>query len=386
MENRLLVDWFSFSIRIDEHASLEVQLRNVLDANLIYNILGIEASEFSSIGRVRYYKECYKCEGVTVALPYEGEEGRQGYLVTMTGDGCRFFENRLASDDMSLTSTKIWRRLFKKLRDLTAAGYSINIPRMDIAMDDFEGYLDMDEILRCLKDGEVCSRFVNKGVMVGNETVYVMPSLWTQSFKHGIVGTSIAFGSRKSRSFCRFYDKLAEQRQRHYGDEEAMKKIESLRSWIRMELEFKAEVAIAMTNAFIDEADFSKFFSEYVNGMIRFIDRDDSNISRCKIKDWWSKFIGTLNHTSLSLGDYQPVSRERHLSYVYHQLSGVIYTAMNIEGVDKFLSVICDNVKDRLKRKYCDLCDGLEYNLENLCSHDLWMFLRPQSSCAVAME
>lgn len=376
MKNRLIIDWLSFSVRVEDNA--KSRFKGVLNLGYICDLLGLELGDFSLIGKVPYYKECYKCEGISINVPFDGREGTQGYFITMTGSGCRYFE-QIQLNTLFKTVDSVWKDFLNKVRSLTKEGLAVNIPRFDNAVDDVDGVLDINRIADSLSSGAVCTRFQRKAKIAGFSTCYEDESRLLSSYRHSILGTTVEFGSRKSRCLCRFYDKLAEQKQKNFSNPEEMEMLEKLNSWVRMEFEFKDESAIAMVNAFCDMDDYGEFFSQYVNGMIRFIKLDDSNISRCTVEPWWLEFLGTASKLSLSIGDYRPVSRARHMAYVYGKLSGVLYTALSIENsIDSFVENVCDFASRKLKPKHRSLCEGFEYNLEKMYSADFWEALRPR--------
>lgn len=374
--NRLLVDYFAFSVRLDEKSL--VKFDGTLNLDYICRLMCVPSEDFSNCGKVKYYKERYENSGISVSVPFEHNQNRQGFFVAMSGAGCRYFEHSLIQGEM-VSCMDIWRNFFRRIRSLTAYGLSINVTRLDIATDDFSGLLDVDRIANCVRRDEVASRFQSRETREGKTDVYqVAETSIIDRFYRRIRGASVNFGSRSSRSYCRIYDKKAEQIQRNYSDKKKVRDLEKIPHWVRMEFEFKDETSMKMVNAFCDEDDFSRFYAGYVNSMLRFYDRDDTNVSRCTTKQWWLDFIGTSEKVSLSVGDYKPVSRERHVNYVITKLSGAIYAAMDIMGVDDLLNTIVSRVNGKgLKAKHANLCVGIEYNLKELCSAELWQALKP---------
>lgn len=372
--NRLILDWLTFSIRPDEKSP--VLFPAELDFSFICDLLGLPEYEFVNCGKVKYYKERYECNNISICVPLEHNANRQGYSVTMSGEGCRYYENN-AKQGECISTLDLWRLLLCKIRDLTIRGLAVNISRMDIAMDDFSGLLNVSRVADAVRLDEVASRFQSKEIPEGRTDIYqVGHTMITERFYRRIRGLSVSFGSRASRSFCRIYDKKAEQMQKRYTDREAVKVLDAMPHWTRLEMEFKDENAIKMSNALCDENDFPDFFAQYVNGMLRFVDRDDSNVSRCTTKGWWLDFIGTARRTNLSCGDYRPLTRKRHLEYVYKMLSGAVYTAINLDGLDGFLNKVISTALGKLSVKHQKLCAGYENKLDNMDSSGLWDVLK----------
>lgn len=374
--NRIIVDYFAFSVRLDDKS--EVFFNEDLDKSYICKLLNMSETEFSSCGKCAYYKEYFKCNDISIKVPFDGKEGKQGYFISMSGNGCRYFE-ACQKDGESIDALDIWRGFFLRVRGLTALGLAVNITRLDNAVDDFEGLLDLDKINDCMVSRSYSSRFRTPSIEGSNGMVYTKDAGYNYNFSHALQGRTYYFGSRKSDSFVRFYDKKTEQLQRHFKDEEKREELEKIEHWVRMEFELHDDTAIKMVNAFCDEEDYPVYFAEYVNGMLRFVDRDDSNVTRCTVKDWWAKFIGTVKKISLAVAEYKPVSVSKCCNYVYGSLYGPITVAMQNDGVDVFLKNILDNGKAKMKKKHRDLCQGIERNLKELCSAELWQALRPKS-------
>lgn len=372
--NRVIIDFLTFSIRVDSKSP--VDFKGNLNFDYVCDFLRIPTSEFSNMGRIKYYKERYECNNISVSVPFDGRENSQGYNISMSGNGCRFYETYIKQDEM-IDVYDIWRNLFSRLRALTNEGLSINVSRIDIAVDDFSGALDINRIINCIDRDEVATRFQKKVPFRGNCDMYIAQSAVKTSFFRRIRSSTVEFGSRQSRSFCRIYDKKAEQMQKNYNDKTEFARLEAIPHWVRLEVEFKDENAIKIVNAFIEQAFFPHFFAGYINSMLRFVDRDDSNISRCTTQKWWQEFIGTTHKTSMACGDYKPVTRKRHLEYVHKNLFGSIYTAINLEGLDDFLFKVINAANEKLSQKHRKLCSGLEWNIDKLCDSSIWQFLRP---------
>lgn len=379
--NRCIIDFLTFSIRVDNKSPVHFSER--LSFDYICNFLRIPVEEFTSMGRVKYYRERYECNNISIAVPYEASESTQGYNVSMSGNGCRFYEAYIKQGEM-IDAADIWRHFFSRLRSLTDLGLAVNVSRIDVAIDDFSGSLNIERIVKAIEDDCVATRFQKKAVFNGNCDMYLAQSAVKTSYFKRIRSSTVEFGSRQSRSFCRIYDKRAEQMQKHYNDKEEMKRLQDMPHWVRLEVEFKDENAIKIVNAYIEQKHFPHFFAGYLNNMLRFVTRDDSNISRCSVARWWRDFIGTTFKTSMACGDYKPVTAKRHLEYVHKMLSGSIYTAINLEGIDLFLNRVINRSMSKLSAKHKRLCGYMESELKNLCSADLWGILKPSTVTAGA--
>ena len=372
--NRCIIDFLTFSVRQDSNS--KIRFGDKLDFSFICKFLGMSENEFVNMGRIKYYKERYECNNISIAVPFEARETQQGYYISMSGNGCRYYENLIKQGEF-IDVRDIWRNFFIRLRGLTEQGLSVNVSRIDIAIDDFSGDLSIPEIIRCIENDCVATRFQKKVAHEGNCDMYIAQTAVKTSFFRRIRSATVEFGSRQSRSFCRIYDKRAEQMQKHYNDKAEFSRLEKMKHWVRLEVEFKEENALKIINAYIEQKHFPHFFASYINGMLRFVKRDDSNISRCSVCDWWARFIGTTHKTTMACGDYKPVTVKRHLDYVHKMLSGAIYTAINCEGLDDLLNHVISRANTKLSVKHQRLCGGFEDDLQNLCSSKLWEILKP---------
>jgi len=146
----------------------------------------------------------------------------------MSGNGCRYYEQVQKDGNF----VDFWREFFVRLRDLNTQGFRVNASRIDIAVDDYDGMLNMDAIASSANNREFVSQF---------RTAY------EQGYNNILTGEgkgrTIYFGTRKSATLCRFYDKLIEQKMKHKNDSDKLKELEKIPHWIRMEFEFKREQA-----------------------------------------------------------------------------------------------------------------------------------------------
>lgn len=65
--------------------------------------------------------------------------GKKGVAVSMSGKGCRYFEN--------LEPNFSWPKFFESLKALINRGYRFSVSRFDQAVDDKTGLLNLDDII-----------------------------------------------------------------------------------------------------------------------------------------------------------------------------------------------------------------------------------------------
>lgn len=148
MKCQVLIDWLTFSIKSAQTPQ-----------EVITKYLGLDPTLFQEApyGLMGYQRVLRFSDIQVLYEPRENEYFRDmGVCVSMSGNGCRAFEtmSRLtmkgAKDTQGTASTA-----FPVLFQLLAATEDANISRIDIACDDREGYLCMDDIVRKVQDNEI---------------------------------------------------------------------------------------------------------------------------------------------------------------------------------------------------------------------------------------
>lgn len=357
----LLIDYLTFSVK--------ATTRKEFNADFIFKFLSLDRSDFYDVGARMHYLHCYSSsQGINV---YESSAARiddMGCCVSMSGHGCRYFES-LQKDGEMVDNSSIWREFFRKLRALNFDGYIVNVSRIDIAVDDISRddrhFLDLDLIRDCAYSREFVSQFrhmydfSSRNILTGHGT-----------------GQSLYFGSRKSATMCRFYDKLEEQRQKYINDPDRLKELEGITHWVRMEFEFKREQAIKIVNAICDSTDFAFFFAKVVNNYVRFVDLDNENMSRCTLKSWWLRFIGTCEKASLAVGDFKAYGYDKMFSYYKKYLATTVFTLLSRLSPEEFFTQTYSSAESRLKAKHIKIMGGEERRDEFTMS-GWWDYLNP---------
>ena len=276
------MDWLTFSVKTDN------------PDDVIRDWLGMDPALFDALpyGHDGYllskrFSSIFVCfNGYADDLLKEGEKadksGRfadMGVCVSMSGDGCRAFERY---------SSLGFPELFKKLVGNISAKFDAktgefqgrdaqhslcNVSRLDVACDERTGLLDMSLISRKAVDlGEFNSRMRHATDYRGKKG-----KEWT--------GHSVYIGSEKSAFRMRIYDKALEQKQKGLWKESVKD------HWIRVEMVMKRENALGFILEAVKAESIGKLAAQVLNDKFRFIERDDVNISRCTVCDWWADFV-----------------------------------------------------------------------------------------------
>jgi len=294
-----LIDWLSFTIKNN--------IFNISTDIIISDFLNMNSDDFIELDRGNYGYRRQLANG-NVRIYFEGKDD-MGIHVQLSGQGCRQVEESLKGD---------WLTLFKKIIDVEGT-----FTRLDLAVDDFAGVLNIEKIQKKTKRKEYVSRFTNWEVRT---------SCKNDSNRYG---KSVYFGSAKSDIRLRFYDKAAEQ------------EIEDLH-WVRTELQLRNERA---SNAILLYAS-GKSIGEIVAGVlknyIRFVDpSSDSNKWRWKTSKFWDKFITNAEVLRLTGG---PKKKTLDDVYTWINKSVAPSLALLVKASGGDFSIVEDMIIDARKR------------------------------------
>lgn len=343
--NGIIVDYLTFSVKPDP-SSLDTNMELGLDVLLSFMSLKGEFDNFFSTGPRNGYLNCYQYNCISLYVS-EGKEanGKEGFSVSMSGKGCRYFEN--------LTKGFSWVGFFEKLLTLPEFGYKLSVSRLDLAVDDKDGLLNLSDILTASSNFE----FVSSSRRHKPLREYDGKNLISQGY---------TYGTRGGRTFVRIYDKALEQKTQGH--------------WVRFEVETKYEPAMRLINAMVvTGSKFGDFFAGYINSILRFVDFDDSNITRCSLKGWWSKFVGTVKRYSLRIQPYKGNSLDKMVNHLYHYMSANITTVISAVGLASFVEHVIESGAQRLKKKHMDVLNSPESCCKHYSNAQQWRHELPLS-------
>ena len=302
MESKVIYDALSFTVKVESYQDEFRKFNMVLD--LLGLKLGPEWQKFGSTGKG--YLDRWYCEGISIHVG-----GRSEIWVEMSGTGCRYFES---------FGTGNYEQIFHYILDNQDI---CNITRLDVAFDDHEGILDMDQLCSDTMDQEYVSKFKAWEVRIGSG------------------GQSVNHGSMTSEVYLRIYDKAKE---RKYTDG---------RHWIRVEFQLRRERALAFINL---KAEIGVKFCEVLHGYLRYVQPSecDSNRWRWELKPYWAKLLQTAGKISLYEAPGVDYNKENLDTFV-GQTHGALWTTVQLEGKDKI--AMLDTPPAHLNPKYQRLID-----------------------------
>ena len=294
MKCQVLIDWLTFSVK-------ETDPNKVIEM-----YLGMDPALFQDTGySLMGYNKVLRFSDILVC-----SDGREddyfkdmGVCVSMSGNGCRTFEtmSRLSLDlkDKQGTQSVAFPALFR----LLTSDADANVSRIDIACDDRAGYLDMDNILTKTQANEINSRMTKRSTVLSFDG--------TQRN-----GATVYIGAPSSSFRVRIYDKALEQGKPGH--------------WIRVELVMRSENAKAFVEQMTGSENVGKLAAQVINDKFSFIERDDSNISRCTVCDWWQNFVDELDKVRLVSRDVIQHGVERIRNWIESQVGPSLYILMSI--------------------------------------------------------
>lgn len=293
-DNKFLVDWLSFTSKIDSDLS-------------IFEVLGLTHIK-------NYFQPIYGFQGYTRRVYFDGisihycHPTNDGVWVEMSGQGCRNFETY-----SKITFVDLFNII---LHNQDNEDY--HVTRLDIAYDDFKRVIPLRKLSKQILNVHFVSKF--------------NPRSCTVTQAAGRQGITCDLGSRQSELKFRIYDKAFE---RGYFDEIEFQNF----SWTRWELQLRNDRASNFMRYALDQS-VGEVFRGVLLNYFRVVDvnKSDSNKRRWNTSKWFLNFIGEVEKISLFTPcktDYNLYKCER---YVYTQAGNAIDTLIKIKGVENFVA------------------------------------------------
>ena len=186
MKCQVSIDWLTFSVKKED------------PSEVIREYLGLDPVLFQDVGySLLGYNKVLRFSDICVC--YEPRQNdffkNMGVCVSMSGNGCRAFEtmSKLGKDKRGGESVA-----FPALFQLLTADESANISRLDIACDDREGYLDMEQVIDKIRSNGINSRLKKRTIDISLDGLEQ-------------AGSTVYIGAPSSDFRIRIYDKALEQ-------------------------------------------------------------------------------------------------------------------------------------------------------------------------------
>lgn len=315
--NGVCFDWFEFTTHIDTVQS-------------IIKLLGLESVEFLETYGSNGYKHALMFEKIFIF--YDGIDG-MGIHVRMSGQGCRNFE-KYTSFDCNSNDEK-WNKIIKYIVD----NDDVKLTRLDVAYDDFNNLLELEEIVEDVNNRRFVTRFRSNP-----QVIYEVDQDCNKSY-------TVNFGRKTSNTFLRFYDKLAERSTKNIVAEDC-------KHWVRAEFMFRNENANRFVQLLVEGKDIEELYFLVMNNYLRFVvpSASDTNKWRWECAPHWYKFCNSV--VSDKIGLYVAPSEKyddfKLTNYVTEQAGAAIYTYIQKFSINDLIEKV-ESKKFKLALKYREL-------------------------------
>lgn len=300
-----LIDWVTITVfGVDDPLAV------------IRDVLRMDPNLFLSSGGVRGYAKGYEYNNIRVSYDsYLQEQRDMGICVSMSGKGCRVFETISGYSDMAAF-----------IQFLHENSLTINVTRLDLAIDDHENILDMEQICDAVDKHMYRSR-MNRSSIIKS---------WKQ--RNDYDGMTAYIGSRSSDFFIRFYDKTLEQQLTDGSD------------WVRCEMVFRKDQAHALVGVIVNSECIGDVAAAILNDKLAFVELDDSNISRCSISEWWLQFIDSIQRIHIISRGPQVHTINEKFDWLRWQVAPSLVVIKKTLGFAELLRML-DEAEERLSPK-----------------------------------
>ncbi|WP_394371285.1 MobT family relaxase [Clostridium baratii] len=253
------------------------------------------------------YSEHYVIGNIFVLVSQDIEKG---VLIELKGQGCRQFENFLLAQHRS------W---YDFLLDALLAGGVMK--RMDLAINDMTGILDIKELTNKCNNEECISVFRSFKSYRSGELV-------RKNEKIGM-GNTLYIGSLKSEVYFCIYEKDYEQ----YIKLDIP--INEAKIKNRFEIRLKNERAYHAAVDLLANRDAEKTAFSIINRYIRFVDKNkDKNRSEWKINEHWNYFIGEGREKLKLTTSPEPYNIYKTLNWLSRQVAPTLKMIKRLDGLN----------------------------------------------------
>lgn len=312
MKGTALLDWFTFSVKGVTDPDLVISDYLRMDPALFedhcFGNYGYLRSK--SFNRIEVYYD-----------PSEDRVGDMGVCVSMSGSGCRTFEAHTALTSVGTPFIALVQRLH--------VDPDVNVSRVDLAIDDKDGILDLDVIVDCVRNNQINSRIRKRDIHDGYDGA-------------DRAGMTVYIGSPKSDFRIRIYDKAKEQFER--GEEGYNQ------HWIRLEIVMKGDNANGFLGCLANTDNLGVVASGILNDKIAFIERDDSNISRCSFCSWWVEFLESLESIKLVSKEEVRHVLEDVIEWVTRQVAPSLSLIRDARGYLAIYDILAEGLEKRSRK------------------------------------
>lgn len=264
MNNCFTIDYLTVNVKkIEAPVLLKAFCDSVKNNDVI-----MDNFTYRNFGGMRGYNKSYAfLDEDLIRISFHDEHPDFGVSINLTGKGCKF----ITGDD-----------LISFIASLRADGYSYSVTRLDVAYDDFNKSIPVNDMI------ESVYSFIDYNKSISTRIDKRSVCLYEGAY-NGVRYKNFEIGTRTSTGRIRLYDKRAEQR------------VDELEYWYRLELELRKEKSQAFLDMFVDGSGLSDIYISALESIVRFVDdryEDSSHRSHCKNEIWFDGFLEVLGNCS----------------------------------------------------------------------------------------
>jgi DNA relaxase NicK len=295
--NEVLFDFLTFTV----HGNFQAE-------EVIEKILRMDSTNFEYLAKgFNFYNRSMVLSDIRVL--YDGMEN-MGICVNMSGRGCRAYEEYSGENILSLL-------------ERINQNPDINVTRLDIALDDKTGILDLNIMRQYADEGKYRTRLMSRNAQ--------------ESFKgrNEEGAKSLYFGSPSSMYRIRIYDKAKQMGENFH--------------WVRFEITLRQDYSAQAVKLLVESGNLGEaIVSGIIDDKFAFIEPDNNNISRCKKADWWAEFLGEIQTVKLTSKQKFYHDIDEHKKWLRESCGRVIAKVIAAVGEENFNKEIRDYGMGRL--------------------------------------
>jgi len=287
---------------------VQVTFKELNHLEIMAYILKFDKDLMTHEGRGRFrYAEKWMFGGIEILTPPH-DYPEMGFHLYMTGSACRSFEIYLTAQK------RTWLDFFQE-----CLRYGGKFTRLDIAVDDRQPYLEIEELGQKISLGECVSKFRNWAFIDGGTTSGEKS------------GCTVNLGSRESLCSMVFYQKNYEQSQK------TGLSVETYGPWNRYEVRLRQEMATNCVNKIVERGNLCFIGLEIINYYIRMVVKSNTDENRARWQTWkpWEQFLEGMNKLKLTMAP-APRSLEQKKQWIENYVAPTL----------KMIQIVDENLGD----------------------------------------
>lgn len=252
--------------------------------------------------------------GEKIQIMWNDSRTEMGVHLLLSGQACRELEETMG-----------WKTFFDRLQ----FHHLHTFTRVDVAIDCYKKYFDVNELRQIVLDGKLVSKF--------RQTTYIEQLNIDDGAQES---ASLKFGSMSSDIYIVFYDKLAERKNAGSIVDDSVK------FWVRCEIRFKHDLANKLIGMYtLNDFNFGNYVQKILYNYIDFKDEcADSNKSRWSTSSFWLDFLGVVDKLCIAPKATQStIERKQKWASLAFSKTAVLLSVVNNhffesllkEGMDK---------------------------------------------------